>query len=142
MWFNIAASRLPPGENRDDAVYNRDITMQHMTPAQLAEAQRRARAWRSRQRVAETSPSTVGPRKKYRPAQPDAEYTSDKRQRVARVQGGLASLGYDPGSADGILGPRTRAAIRAFQAQAGLSGKRWKRSLNWKVLLKREHQIN
>jgi hypothetical protein len=32
----------------------------------------------------------------------------------------LASLGYDTGPADGILGPRTRAAIRAFEAREGL----------------------
>ncbi len=34
----------------------------------------------------------------------------------ARVQDMLARSGHDPGPADGILGPKTRAAIRAFQA--------------------------
>ena len=43
-----------------------------------------------------------------------------KRRRIARIQRGLASLGYNPGPADGIFGPKTRAAIRAFQALAGL----------------------
>jgi S1-C subfamily serine protease len=32
----------------------------------------------------------------------------------------LADLGYDPGPFDGVVGPRTRAAIRDFQADAGL----------------------
>ena len=32
----------------------------------------------------------------------------------------LAELGYDPGPADGVMGPRTRAAIRAFQTTVGL----------------------
>ena len=40
--------------------------------------------------------------------------------RVAAVQHRLALLGYDPGPSDGIVGPRTRAAIRAFQRETGL----------------------
>jgi peptidoglycan hydrolase-like protein with peptidoglycan-binding domain len=37
------------------------------------------------------------------------------------VQERLAALGHDIGEADGIIGSRTREAIRAFQAKAGLS---------------------
>ncbi len=37
------------------------------------------------------------------------------RQLVAGTQSGLKRMGYDPGPIDGILGPRTRAAIRAYQ---------------------------
>ncbi len=36
------------------------------------------------------------------------------------VQTGLARLGYRPGPQDGVLGPRTRSAIRAFEADHGL----------------------
>lgn len=36
------------------------------------------------------------------------------------LQERLAALGYDIGEADGIIGSRTRAAIEAFQAAAGL----------------------
>jgi hypothetical protein len=36
------------------------------------------------------------------------------------VQQRLADLGYKPGKADGLLGPRTRAAIRAFERDNGL----------------------
>ena len=32
----------------------------------------------------------------------------------------LAQLGFDPGTADGISGPRTSAAIKEFQKQSGL----------------------
>ena len=32
----------------------------------------------------------------------------------------LATLGFDPGAVDGRIGPRTRAAIRGYQASAGL----------------------
>ena len=36
------------------------------------------------------------------------------------AQRGLKKLHYDPGPADGVLGSKTRAAIRAFQAASGL----------------------
>lgn len=36
------------------------------------------------------------------------------------VQGALLELGYDVGKVDGIQGPRTRAAVMAFQRTAGL----------------------
>jgi localization factor PodJL len=32
----------------------------------------------------------------------------------------LQKLGYDPGSSDGLMGPRTRGAILAYQRTAGL----------------------
>ncbi len=108
MWANLGATN---GDKEGTKV--RDFIAKQMTPTQIAEAQRRAREWRPRQRVAATSPSTVGPWTQYQSAQPDAENTSDKRRRVARVQRGLARLGYYSGQVDGILGPKTRAAIRA-----------------------------
>lgn len=39
---------------------------------------------------------------------------------VARLQRALAALGHDPGPADGLFGPATTAALRAFQRAAGL----------------------
>ncbi len=41
-------------------------------------------------------------------------------QRIASIQRDLASLRYGPGPADGIMGRKTRGAIRAFQAKKGL----------------------
>ena len=40
--------------------------------------------------------------------------------RVRRAQRDLTSLGYNPGPQDGFIGPHTRAAIRAYQADKGL----------------------
>ncbi len=48
MWFNLAAAGLPPGEDRDSTVKGRDIVAKLMTPAQIAEAQRRVGKWRPR----------------------------------------------------------------------------------------------
>ena len=36
-----------------------------------------------------------------------------------RIQEGLLFAGFDPGGADGLFGPRTRAAIRAWQSARG-----------------------
>jgi N-acetylmuramoyl-L-alanine amidase len=40
---------------------------------------------------------------------------------VSGVQARLHNLGYDPGAIDGVLGPRTRQALRRFQAANNLS---------------------
>ena len=46
---------------------------------------------------------------------------SAQSPRVAEMQGNLARLGYDPGPVDGLFGPRTRAAIREYQSDHGLT---------------------
>lgn len=43
------------------------------------------------------------------------------RAQVAEMQDLLAALGYDPGEPDGVVGGRTRDAIKAFQRQADLA---------------------
>ena len=48
-WYNLAASRAKDGEVRDRAAKNRDIVAGRMTPAQVAEAQGLASAWRPKQ---------------------------------------------------------------------------------------------
>jgi hypothetical protein len=40
---------------------------------------------------------------------------------VRVLQGALAAAGFDPGSIDGIFGPRTERAVKAFQAFHGLA---------------------
>ena len=37
------------------------------------------------------------------------------------IQQGLRNEGFDPGAPDGLFGPRTRAAIRSWQASRGAS---------------------
>ncbi len=45
---------------------------------------------------------------------------SDTKNVVALIQDGLLTLGYHPGTADGIAGPTTRAAIMAYEFDRGL----------------------
>lgn len=44
---------------------------------------------------------------------------------LAGVQKALSKLGFDPGKIDGLDGPNTQKAVRAFQAHAsiGIDGK-------------------
>ena len=51
--------------------------------------------------------------------QSDAPHRRVSRQ-VRDIQGMLKGLGFQPGPIDGILGPRTREAIRAFEIESGL----------------------
>lgn len=66
-----------------------------------------------------------------RPIAPPAEVTDKSHagtnvapapntEAVANVQSRLVYLGYDPGPVDGIYGPRTAKAIRAYQRDHGL----------------------
>ena len=45
-WFNLAAATYTAKEDRDKAVKGRDHVAARMTPAQIAEAQKRAREWK------------------------------------------------------------------------------------------------
>ncbi len=40
---------------------------------------------------------------------------------IAKVQQALSKLGFDVGTADGVVGPKTRDAIRAFERATGMS---------------------
>lgn len=42
------------------------------------------------------------------------------RDSLRAAQSQLASLGFEPGPADGLMGPRTKAALERFQAQSGV----------------------
>jgi hypothetical protein len=64
--------------------------------------------------VVQDDAEAAAPRKK------TASPPSSKRVQVVRVQQWLSALGYDTGPVDGLLGSKTRAAIRAFEERAGL----------------------
>ncbi len=48
------------------------------------------------------------------------DVSGDARSRLAAAQRALTQLGYNPGAADGVFGPRTGAAIRAFEERSEL----------------------
>ena len=53
-------------------------------------------------------------------AAPGGPIAALPRERVRQAQERLAAAGLDPGPADGVMGARTRAALRAFQEERGL----------------------
>ncbi|MGD1877556.1 MAG: peptidoglycan-binding protein [Kiloniellaceae bacterium] len=54
------------------------------------------------------------------PIQPAQAETGLEAAYIRGVQKELAAHGYDPGPIDGTPGPQTEAAVRAYQADAGL----------------------
>ena len=62
--------------------------------------------------VSSTQPAAATPRS----SGPDGVTPpAPTRAQVEAAQRMLAGLGFDPGPIDGLMGPRTRAAVRAFQ---------------------------
>ena len=122
-WYNLAASRASGVDQdlREKAVRSRDRIAARLTPAQLAKAQRLAREWQPRTSTAEPPVHEQRPSTSAAPAPRAPNAGADStRDRIANLQRALRRLGYDPGPVDGIPGARTRAAIRAFQTDAGL----------------------
>ncbi len=50
----------------------------------------------------------------------DAAVPKPTRETILTAQKLLAGLGYEPGPLDGLDGPKTRGAVRSYQADAGL----------------------
>ena len=57
VWYNLAASRFPPGPEHDIAVKDRDERARRLTHAQLASAQAQTRTWQPKPEI----PRTVSP---------------------------------------------------------------------------------
>ncbi|MCH4564209.1 peptidoglycan-binding protein [Halomonas sp. EGI 63088] len=104
-WYNLAAAR---GHRRAAAA--RDAVAARMTAQQISEAQQAARAWQPR-----ATPSGIAPE-----PSPPVE-TLSGRQLVAEVQRELNRLGYEAGPVDGLMGTRSRNAIRDYQGTVGLA---------------------
>ena len=111
-WLNLAA-----GLGSAEATAERDALAKEMTVEERAEARKLARAWRSRKQATPAASSSAEP-----PETPAAEApTGPPPKRALReAQGLLATLGYKTGPADGIWGPTSVKAYRAFLRDAGL----------------------
>lgn len=118
-WFNLAAARLPPGVDHETAVQNRDRNAARLTPAQLADAQARARAWQPTPETPSARPPAVQlPLPVSAP--PSVSTPFLRRDLIRKVQERLQAVGFSPGTIDGGLGAQTRSALRGFQQSEGL----------------------
>lgn len=105
VWFNLAAA-----QGNERAFEAREKVAEAMTSEQIAEAQRLAREWTPKESPAEETQETL----------PSSTGGPEGVALVRAVQEHLAGLGYEPGPADGIMGSKTRWAIRDYQEHAGL----------------------
>ncbi len=112
-WFSLAAKA---GDK--EAAKRRDVLKTKLDAATRAAAEQAVKAWTAK------------------PTDPDANEIEEKAEwaeaalaggaganaaLLSRAQSLLNKLGYDAGTADGVMGERTRTAIRNFQRQNGLA---------------------
>jgi localization factor PodJL len=113
-WFAIAAAA---GDR--DAAARRDEVAASLGPDELARARAAVSAWRAKVPLVEAN-VLPGPDGGWGD-ESDGVTAADRRALVKTIQTLLAEQGYDPGPADGVDGPKTREAVRAFQASVGLA---------------------
>jgi S1-C subfamily serine protease len=109
----LAGRQLPPGAGVQTSAPGCRVDLRMVLASGRVMDWRRANVCATREVFfTQAPPQRPGPAA---PAQGQAETTS-----VAAAQRALAALGYSPGAADGVIGPRTRQAIAAFQRDNGL----------------------
>lgn len=124
--YNLAATHGMKG-----AAEAREELAKVMTAGQVAAAQQQAAAWTAAPAAIEPAAGEPSPTPAAAPVPvaastpaavpaPVAEPPPLARQALVDLQWQLALHGYDPGPADGNPGLRTTAAIRHYQADAGL----------------------
>ncbi len=114
-WLSIAAKDGDRG-----AAQRRDALAAKLDAAALAKAKVAAETWTPK-RPDPAANGDLGPLKSGGSENPDITGSlSAPAAGVARAQAMLIELGYDPGSSDGLMGPRTRDAILTYQRSAGL----------------------
>ena len=122
FWFILAAA-----SGDELAKKGRNLVAERLSKQQIGEVQKRAASWqpRSSQASPATPPSSLPhvtsgalDLSGLTPATPPSSTYFDPFLVDAQKQ--LAALGFDPGPADGVVGSKTRAAIRAFQQQMGM----------------------
>ncbi len=104
-WYEVASI------NGDASAPGNVATLREALPLEQAQsAQRRASSWTKTPEVAAAN------------GRFDLQnWERSERAQVSAIQTVLNGLGYDAGTPDGILGPGTRTAVRAYQADNGLS---------------------
>lgn len=113
-WFDIASRAGDP-----DAASKRDEIAAAMAPADLAKAQGKAKLWQVREPDAEAN--IVEIRDEWRVSDDvDTTASVDMKKAIQNIQAILNRVGFDAGAPDGIMGDKTRSALKAFQQAKGL----------------------
>jgi localization factor PodJL len=112
-WFAIAAS-----QGDTDASARRDEVAKAMTADDLAKARATVTAWHVKPPIAEAN-GVAAPAGGW-DGPGDAIGDADRQALVSKIQTLLAEAGYDPGPADGVPGPKTVDAVKAYQRTVGV----------------------
>jgi hypothetical protein len=120
-WANLAAANQADPERRKNSDELRDMVASRMTPAQIDRAQQLAAEWRPKiEQPANLVPETpASPERKPVPKK-SAPPKAEPGNPIAATQEALRQLGYDPGPADGVVGPKTREAVKKFERDHGM----------------------
>jgi localization factor PodJL len=111
-WFGIAASR-----GDADAAKARDDMAASLDAATVKQINEEIAAWRSADIDLVANFAPIGTWE----SQFDPGRTIDATDIVRGVQLALSTLGFDVGTPDGLAGPKTADAIRAFERATGMS---------------------
>ena len=110
-WFSLAAE----GGDKDAALARDDIG-KSLDDAELAAARSEIAAWHMAPINIPANFAPIGTwSENFDPGQ-----TITDKQVTEGVQMALARLGYDPGSVDGVMGPKTTQAITEFERATGM----------------------
>ena len=109
-WFAVAAAT---GDG--DAAKRRDEVAELLGQQDLGRARARFQAWAKKPALAEANTVTSSW------SQTTSISAADRQALVGKIQILLADRGFDPGPSDGLVGPRTRQAVLAFQRQNGIA---------------------
>jgi localization factor PodJL len=113
-WFSLAAN-----SGDKEAAKRRAQVKAKLDAASLAAAEEAVKSWHAK--AANADANEVATKAEW--GDPVAASSGAQKENVAlvsRAQALLNKLGYDAGSADGVMGERTRAAIKSFERRSGL----------------------
>jgi len=112
-WLDIVARK-----GDADAASKRDDLARTMEPDQLKIAEGKAKLWKARS--ANPAANTVAVPVEWNEPQISSA-SPEFKQAVTNIQHLLNRMGYDAGVPDGIMGAKTRNAIKQFQSKNGLT---------------------
>lgn len=112
-WFALAAN-----SGDKDAAQKRDQIAEALKPEQLEKAKAAVQSWKPKPLNEATNSIDVPDA--WTEAKPTTTGSVDMKKAVRNIQLILQKNGYDVGTADGVMGGKTRTAIASFQKANGL----------------------